>query len=89
MGSKPSKSKPSRRKPAPPPQASSCEAAEQALQETRSILACAARCLDEITDPHELDAPEPCGPDDVAVVVRLGIQRLDEARESLDTADRP
>lgn len=53
------------------------------LLETRSILACAARCLDEIADPHRLEA-EQCGPQDVAVVVRAGIKRLDEARQTLD-----
>jgi hypothetical protein len=54
------------------------------LQETRSILAVAARALDEISDPHWMDAKEPCGSEDVAVIVRLGIQKLDEAREALD-----
>jgi hypothetical protein len=54
------------------------------LQETHSILAVAARALDEISDPHWLDAKEPCGTEDVAVIVRLGIQKLDEAREALD-----
>jgi hypothetical protein len=54
------------------------------LQETRSILAVAARALDEISDPHWLDAEEPGGAEDVAVIVRLGIQKLDSAREALD-----
>jgi hypothetical protein len=69
--------------PAESPQPKRGEVLNQ-LNETRSIFACAARCLDEITDPHRLEATETCEPEDVAVVVRLGIQRLDEVRVALD-----
>lgn len=86
VGSSPSR----RRKPVPSPPAESSrpepgEVLDQFL-EVRSIFACVARCLDEIADPHELDAPEPCAPKDVVVVVRLGLGKLDEARAVLDGA---
>jgi hypothetical protein len=85
MGSKPRKSKPPR-EPVPPRAPSAYEAAEQALQETRSIFACAARCLDEVIDPSQLEAPEEFDASDIVVIVRLGIQRLNDAREALDRA---
>jgi hypothetical protein len=57
---------------------------EGKLQETRSILACAVRCLDELIDPSQLDAPEEIDAMDVGVVIRVGIERLNEARRALD-----
>jgi hypothetical protein len=57
------------------------------LNEVHSIFACTARCLDEITDPHELEAPETCEAKDVAVLVRVGVQRLEEAQEALDLGE--
>jgi hypothetical protein len=57
------------------------------LNEVHSIFACTARCLDEITDPHELEAPETCEAKDVAVLVRVGIQKLEEAQEALDIGE--
>jgi hypothetical protein len=84
MGSKPRK-KSTRPEPGPWP-LSAQETAEQALQDARSLFACAARCLDEIAEPHQLDAPEGCDVTDVAVLVRAGIQRLNEGRTALDGA---
>ena len=54
------------------------------LNEVRSIFACAARCLDEICDPHRVEAPDECAPIDVAVVVRAGIAKLHKTQEFLD-----
>lgn len=54
------------------------------LHETRSILLVAARALDELADPHWLDGADTCGTEDVAVIVRLGIQKLEEAHKALD-----
>ena len=54
------------------------------LLEARSILACAARCLDEIVDAHVLETPEQCHPLDVAVIVRLGIVKLGKVQEVLE-----
>jgi hypothetical protein len=54
------------------------------LNGVRSIFACSARTLDDISEPCEPHAPERCGPKDVVVVVRLGIQKLDEVHEALD-----
>lgn len=54
------------------------------LNGVRSIFACCARSLDDLAEPHEPYAPELCGPKDVVVIVRLGIQKLDEVHEALD-----
>ena len=54
------------------------------LNGVRSIFACSARCLDEIADPHELAAPEQCGPKDVAILVRAGIEALNKVHGALD-----
>ncbi len=54
------------------------------LQTARSIFACAARCLDEIADPHRVDAPEICDPTDVVVILRLGIETLSKAQAAFD-----
>lgn len=79
----------SRKPPAPPPPSPAPDLDEVLgqLNEVHSIFACTARCLDEITDPHELEAPETCEAKDVAVLVRLGIQRLEEAQEALDRGE--
>jgi hypothetical protein len=59
---------------------------EEQFQQVRSLLACATRTLDEIVDPHHLDATEACGPDDVATLLRVAIERLNLARDALDQA---
>lgn len=84
----------SAKRPARPRDEEAAERPEQAallteLQETRSILAVAAQALDETADPHRLDARDTCATEDVAVVVRLGIQRLDATREALDIGGLP
>jgi len=40
--------------------------------------------LDEICDPHRVEAPDECAPIDVAVVVRAGIAKLHKTQEFLD-----
>lgn len=55
-----------------------------ALNEARSILVCIAFCLEEMCDPHRCDVLGECAPEDVSVVVRLGIKKLDEARRAVD-----
>ncbi len=57
------------------------------LNEVRSIFVCAGRCLDEMSDPHRLDASDKCEPMDVAVVVRAGIAMLRKAQQFLDTGN--
>lgn len=54
------------------------------LNEVRSIFSCAARCLDELCDPHRVEAPNECEPIDVAVVLRTGIAKLRKAQEFID-----
>ena len=80
----PPRRSPSRRlaqaKPQPPDRAELlCQ-----LNEVRSIFACAARCLDELCDPHRLEESDECAPIDVAVVVRTGIAKLRKTQEFLD-----
>ncbi len=54
------------------------------VHDARSIFACVARCLDEITDAHWLESEDRCVPVDVAVIVRLGLETLDKAAAILD-----
>jgi hypothetical protein len=54
------------------------------LHDARSVFACAARCLEEITDPHWLEGEDRSVTVDVAVVVRTGLDALDKAAEVLD-----
>ena len=58
------------------------------LNRVRSIFACAAHCLDDMVHRYDIDAPGPCGPQDAEVVVRLGIQKIDEVHEALDLGIR-
>lgn len=94
MGSRPAHStrvaRARSRKPVPPPPSPRTPDVDEVLgqlNEVHSIFACTARCLDEITDPHELEAPETCEAKDVAVLVRVGIQRLEEAQDALDRGE--
>ncbi len=59
---------------------------EQQLQHVRSVLAVAALALDEVVDPSELEQQAECDATDVAVVIRLGIEQLNQARQALDQA---
>jgi len=57
------------------------------LDDTRSVLLVALKALDNIheTGERRLDAPVTCLPDDVATVLRVGLARLDTARNALQT----
>ena len=79
----PNRRQPSAR-PDPTPQPSNFDDACYQLLEARSIFVCAACCLDEIVDVHELDAADHCHPQDVAVIVRLGIVKLRKVQEALE-----
>lgn len=57
------------------------------LDDTRSLLSVAVKALDNIheTGERRLDAPVICLPDDVATVLRVGLESLEGAREALQT----
>lgn len=57
------------------------------LDDTRSVFVVALRCLDNVDelDEKRIDAPVPCEAEDVAMVLRVGLAQLDQAREALQT----
>jgi hypothetical protein len=95
MGSRPrnsssagsARSEKSEVRPAPRRQPDPAEVLDM-LNGVRSIFACAADCLDDMVQPYDIAAPGQCGPQDAEVVVRLGIQKLDEVHEALDLGIR-
>ncbi len=62
------------------------EDADECLADARSIFECAALCLTELADPHQLEGAT-CELSDVNVLVRLGIKRILRAQASLDLCD--
>ena len=72
--------------PPPPRRKVDVDQVERQLQDLRSVLACAALCLDEVLDPSQVDEQAECDASDVATLVRYGIQQLNRARELLDGA---
>lgn len=56
---------------------------DQWLTETRSLLECAALCLSYLRDTCDASTPH-CQPADVEILLRLGIERVSQAKRRLD-----
>ena len=58
------------------------------LAEARSIFECVKLCLDELADPHDPEVRLDCEISDVAVLVKLGIERISRVKAALGLSDK-